>query len=213
MLWDISPALDAEYQVFPGDTPLSLRPTWTLGADSPVNVFELTATTHLGAHIDAPLHLRADGVDAAGLDLAPFLGPCRVVHALAAGLLLTRDHLSAAFDDTDPDDPRPPRLLVRTYRRQPRSWTDDFTAWAPELVTELGGRGVVLIGTDAASLDPADSKTLSAHHAAIMAGLAILENLVLDDVPPGDYELIALPLKLVGADAAPVRAVLRELRQ
>jgi arylformamidase len=109
------------------------------------------------------------------------------------------------------DDPMPGRLLVRTHDRQPATWTGTFCGLDPALVDELGRRGAVLVGTDAASLDPADSKTLDAHHAAHRHDLRILENLLLDDVPEGDYELIALPLKLAGADAAPVRAVLREL--
>jgi arylformamidase len=70
---------------------------------------------------------------------------------------------------------------------------------------------VRLIGTDAASLDPEQSKTLDAHQAVKAADMRILEGLVLDDVPPGWYELIALPLCIVGADASPVRAILREI--
>lgn len=80
-----------------------------------------------------------------------------------------------------------------------------------DAVRILASAGVVLIGTDAPSVDPFDSTTLAAHHALIRSGIAILENLLLDDVPPGEYELIALPLKLMELDGSPVRAILRAL--
>ena len=106
----------------------------------------------------------------------------------------------------------PSRVLIRTYDAFPHhAWRSDFTATSAEAVRLLASRGVVLIGVDAPSLDPETSKTLDAHHAVREAGMRILEGLVLDDVPPGDHELIALPLPLAGLDAAPVRAVLREL--
>ena len=106
----------------------------------------------------------------------------------------------------------PPRLLVRTYERMPVDrWDDQLAAFAPETVERLADLGVLLIGIDSASIDPADSKTLDSHQVIRQRGLRVLENLVLDEVPEGDYELIALPLKLSTADASPVRAVLRAL--
>ena len=88
---------------------------------------------------------------------------------------------------------------------------DALPAFAPETLTLLADRGVVLVGIDSASIDPASSKTLDSHQVIRRRGLRVLENLLLDDVPEGDYELIALPLKLTTADASPVRAVLRDL--
>jgi len=103
-------------------------------------------------------------------------------------------------------------VLVRTYARAPVAhWDPDLTAYAPETIEHLADLSVVLVGIDTASIDPADSKTLPSHQVIRLRGLRVLENLVLDDVPEGDYELIALPLKLTTADASPVRAVLREL--
>jgi len=103
-------------------------------------------------------------------------------------------------------------VLVRTYARAPVDrWDPDLAAFAPETVERLADLGVVLIGIDTASIDPAQSKTLDSHQVIRRRGLRVLENLVLDDVPEGDYELVALPLKLTTADASPVRAVLREL--
>jgi arylformamidase len=105
----------------------------------------------------------------------------------------------------------PPRLLLKTDSvRDRRAFPERFTALSPELAALLGERRVVLVGVDTPSVDPFDSKTLDAHHALARGGVAILEGLVLDGVPEGVYELIALPLKLAGLDASPVRAVLRE---
>ena len=103
-------------------------------------------------------------------------------------------------------------MLVRTYAQMPVDrWDPHLAAYAPATVQRLAGLGVRLIGIDTASIDPADSKTLDSHQVIRRSGLRVLENLVLDDVPEGDYELIALPLKLVQADASPVRAILRSL--
>src|SRR3546814_14704608 len=100
---------------------------------------------------------------------------------------------------------RSERVLLRTYEQFPHEqWDSDFTAIASDIITRLGSMGVRLIGTDAASLDPEQSKTLDAHQAVKAADMRILEGLVRDDVPPGRYELVTLPLRLIGADAMPV---------
>jgi arylformamidase len=104
------------------------------------------------------------------------------------------------------------RVLFRTYERFPHeAWVSEFVAVDPATIDRLAARGVVLIGLDSPSLDPETSKTMDAHHAVRRAEMRVLEGLVLDDVPPGQYELIALPLPLKGLDASPVRAVLRAL--
>jgi arylformamidase len=106
----------------------------------------------------------------------------------------------------------PERVLVRTCRHFPVAHFDaQLTAFHPDTVQHLADLGVTLIGIDSASIDPADSKALPSHQVIRQRGLRVLENLLLDGVPEGDYELIALPLKLMTADASPVRAVLREL--
>ena len=206
-LWDISQILRRGLPVWPGDTPFAAAPRWTIGAGgSPVNVAALTTTTHAGTHADAPLHYDAAGLDAAGVDLGPYLGPCRVIDARGAGEVVTRDFLAARLGSAPPQ-----RILLRTFDRFPHDhWPDRFTAVAAETIAWLAGLGVRLIGVDSPSLDPQDSKGLAAHMAVRDAGLRILEGLVLDAVPPGDYELIALPLPLAGLDASPVRAVLRD---
>ncbi len=208
-LWDISPPVHAGTPVFPGDTPYQQRWAATIGPGCPVNVSEITLSPHVGAHADAPLHYDPAGASIGDTDLAPFLGPCRVVHAIGCGPLVTWAHLAHAADAG-----LPPRVLVRTYARMPVDrWDPQLVAYAPDTVERLAALGVRLIGIDTASIDPADSKTLDSHQVIRRHGLRVLENLVLDEVPEGDYELIALPLKLTTADASPVRAVLRELRR
>lgn len=204
-LWDISPPLSSSTPAFPGDTPYQQRWALEIGPGSPVNVSAITLSPHLGAHADAPLHYGRDAAAIGVVDLEPFLGPCRVIHAIDQGRLITRAHLEHAVSNL------PPRVLVRTCHRTPLAWSDTFTAFAPETIAWLAGLGVKLVGIDSQSVDPADSKTLDSHMQLLEHDLRVLENLVLDDVPPGDYELIALPLKLTTACASPVRAVLRSI--
>ena len=216
-LWDISPPVDAQAAVFPGDTPFRLDWVARIGPGCPVNVGAVTMSPHVGAHADAPLHYDPEGEGVGALDLLPYLGPCRVVHlqqgAGAAGAaaaapprLVRWEELAPALHGT------PPRVLVRLYARMPQQRFDGaLPAFTAEAVERLADLGVLLLGTDSASLDPADCKELPAHQALRRRGLRVLENLLLDEVPAGDYELIALPLRWSGADASPVRAVLREL--
>ena len=207
-LWDISPPVHAGAPVFPGDAHYEQHWAATLGPGCPVNVSTITLSPHTGAHADAPLHYDADGSAVGALDLEPYLGACRVVHAIGCGALVEWRHVERAIDAA-----LPPRLLVRTYQRMPVDrWDAALAGYAPDVVERLADRGVWLVGIDTASIDPAESKTLPAHQVIRRRNLRVLENLVLDDVPEGDYELIALPLKLTTADASPVRAVLRALR-
>ena len=205
-LWDISPPVHAGTPVFPGDTPYLQQWCATLAPGSPVNVSAITMSPHVGAHADAPLHYDAQGAAAGDLPLAPFLGPCRVIHAIGCRPLIEWAHIAHAVDDTLPQ-----RVLVRTYAQAPAQWDGQLAAYAPDTIEHLADRGVLLVGIDTASIDPADSKTLESHQVIRRRNLRVLENLVLDNVPEGDYELIALPLRLATADASPVRAVLRAL--
>jgi arylformamidase len=232
-IWDISPPIAPGTPVFPGDTPYSQQWTARIGPDCPVNVSAIAMSAHLGAHADAPLHYSADDKPIGVMSLDPFLGPCRVIHAIhaidaigrgrgdAAGaeagpeadqpVLITPDHLRHAAAGDHHARPLPPRVLVRTYDKAPGTWDPHFAAFAPETIAWLASLGVTLVGIDTPSVDPADSKTLDSHQQLLRHDMRVLENLVLDDVAPGDYELIALPLKLTGADASPVRAILRAL--
>lgn len=210
-LIDISPAISPQTPVWPGDTPVAFSRTWDMAARSPVNVSRTVMSTHTGAHADAPLHYDADGADIASVGLEPYIGPVTVIHALGARGRVSLSQLHAGLFEaglTAPD----PRLLIRTYAHAPQDrWDDAFCAVAPELIDWFAAQGGRLIGIDTPSLDPQDSKTMDAHHRVAAADMRILEGLVLDAVAPGRYELIAPPLKLAGLDAAPVRALLREI--
>jgi len=204
-LWDISPPVSPASALFPGDRAYSQEWTATLGPGCPVNLSAVTLSPHIGAHADAPLHYGAGAATIGAVDLAPYLGTCRVIHAIGCGPLVQITHLQHAISEL------PPRVLVRTCHTAPTTWSPEFSAFAPETITWLAGLGVRLVGIDSQSVDPADSKSLPSHQQLLKHDVRVLENLVLDDVPAGDYELIALPLKWMLADASPVRAVLREL--
>jgi arylformamidase len=203
-IWDISPALHPALPVWPGDTAFTSDATWQIDDSCPVKVSKMTMSTHTGAHCDAPSHYSKDGQSIDLVDLSTYLGPCRVIHVQGTRLVQA-DQLRASLRGT------PPRVLLRTYQTTPRYWDSEFPAIAPEAIDLLAEHGVRLIGVDTPSLDPQSSKTMDAHHAVQRHRMAILEGIVLDEVPEGDFELIALPLKLAGLDASPVRAILRAL--
>ena len=205
-LWDISPPVAAGTPVFPGDTSYSQEWSAELATGCPVNVSRITLSPHVGSHADAPLHYGDEGATIGEVGLDPYIGRCRVIHAIGCGPLVEWRHVEHAMHDL------PERVLVRTYDKAPLDrFDDDLAAYSPSTIEQLAQRGVKLVGIDTASIDPAASKTLASHQVIRRLDLRVLENLVLDEVPEGDYELIALPLKLMAADASPVRAVLREL--
>jgi len=200
--------VDEASEVFPGDTRYSQQLHFSLTPDCPVNVNRITLSPHIGAHADAPQHYAPGEASVGALDLTPYLGPCRVIHCLDCGPLVQPQHIAHALMGL------PPRVLLRTSQRASQSWAA-FTAIAPETLALLATRRdtspLLLVGIDTPSVDPASSQDLPSHHQLLPHHLRVLENLVLDDVPEGDYELIALPLKWTRADASPVRAVLRAL--
>ncbi len=205
MIYDLSPSLGPGLPVWPGDTPYRYELVSSMAAGGAVNVGAVRATCHLGAHVDAPVHLDPAGAAIDALPLEPFLGPCRVIE-VPAPELVTEDDLEA------PDLGDPPRLLIRTGSVGERGrFPRHYTALAPPAAARIAAAGVLLVGLDTPSVDPFGSRDLEAHRRLFAGGVAILEGLVLDAVPAGLYELIALPLRLEGADASPVRAILRSL--
>lgn len=206
-IWDITQVLRPGMPLWPGEPPLTVRRTASISEQCPVNVGALDAPLHAGTHADAPLHYAADGAASADCDLAPYLGRCVVIDARHARDQIDTDDIDwASIRGTE-------RVIFRTYDRFPADrWDSNFTAIAPQVIARLRQDGVRLVGTDAPSLDPEQSKTMDAHSEVLAGDMRILEGLVLDDVPPGEYELIALPLRIAGADASPVRAILREIQ-
>jgi arylformamidase len=205
-LIDISPVIDATIGVWPADTPFVRTVNLDLNAGANLTLSEMRTTLHVGAHTDAPSHYLAKGQDIGARALEPFIGRCNVLRVdIARGQRIRPRHIAGKTIDA-------PRVLFRTGTfPDPRRWNDDFASLSPELVDDLHARGVILVGIDTPSVDPFESKALEAHQALGRHDMSNLEGLVLDGVDDGAYELIALPLRIRGGDASPVRAVLRTL--
>jgi len=202
-LYDISPPVDSRHPVWPGDTPPRRETLLDMRKGDNLTLCTLHSTVHAGAHADAPSHY---GVDAPSIDERPldlYLGPCRVVRLEAErGRRIGPEAISWPVGAE--------RILLATGTYpDPHVFNEDFAAYAPELVDALHADGVRLIGIDTPSVDLFACKDLLVHRRCLAHDMAILEGLVLNEVPAGMYELIALPLRLVGVDASPVRAVLR----
>jgi arylformamidase len=205
-IWDISPAVNPDAPVFPGDTAYQQAVHFSHGPGCPVTVHTLKMSPHTGAHADAPMHYHAEGAGIGTLALDAYIGHCRVIDCTRSlGRVEPADVAHALHD-------LPSRVLIKTSKTASQSW-QIFTAIAPATLHTLKAActNFCLIGTDTPSLDPTESKDLACHMTLFDLDLRVLENLVLDDIQEGDYELIALPLKLTHCDASPVRAVLRPL--
>jgi len=201
-LIDISPTVSPRTAVWPGDVAFRRDVALDMARGDHLTLSAITTTTHVGAHADAPSHYARDGVAIAERSLAPYYGLCQVVRArVPAGERLRPQHLPQAIVA--------PRVLFATGSfPDPERFDEDFASLSPALIALLAQRGVVLVGIDTPSIDPFSSKLLESHGAIARHDLAILEGLVLEHVEPGCYTLAAFPLKLEGADASPVRAVL-----
>jgi arylformamidase len=204
-LYDVTWPVRSGMPVWPGDAPCGIEWTMLRSAGESVNVAELRMSAHTGTHADGPFHVDSEGIRIGAAPISAYVGAATLVDAPDSGMLdldFVESVLAAGALE---------RLLVRTgCWSDPDRFPESFPAFTAEAAARLAAAGVRLVGTDAPSVDPFDSKTLDAHLALGRGGVAILENLKLDGVPAGDYELIALPLKLEEADASPVRAVLRE---
>jgi arylformamidase len=205
MLFDISPPVSHALAVWPGDTPPSRELLLDVGRGDSVTLSTLRTTVHAGAHADAPSHYGRQAATIDQRDLEPYLGPCQVVRtSVPRGVRLTPEHVTVPI--------HAPRVLFATDTYpDPERFNRDFAALDPALVDWLAAQGVRLVGVDTPSVDLFDDARLEAHNRCLAHDIAILEQLVLREVPAGEYELIALPLRLVGFDASPVRAVLRTL--
>lgn len=198
---DISPLISERTAVWPGDIPYSRELSAAMEKGDNLELSSITATLHLGAHADAPSHYIRAGAGMGEVDLAPYVGPCQVVRVdLPRGARILPSHVGA---------PRAPRVLFRTDSfPNPERFNTDFNSLSPELIEHLHSQGCVLVGLDTPSVDPFDSRALESHQALAHTGMRNLEGLALGHVEPGLYTLIALPLKIEGADASPVRAIL-----
>ncbi len=204
---DISRPVAAGIPVWPGDTPYDFRFVARIAEGSSVNVGRVEMSVHTGAHCDAPLHFEDGADDAASVPLEKYVGPCVVADVRPRARGIRAADLPA---DLDASVRRCRRLLVRSYAKRPPGFDEGMAHATPELADWLAERGAVLLGVDTDSMDAFESKDLVAHKRLMHHGIAILEGIDLSGVRPGEYELVALPLRLVGADASPVRAVLIE---
>jgi len=202
--FDISPEISGKTAVFPGDKVFSRQISMDFKSGQHLLLSDISTTVHIGAHADAPNHYHAEGQGIGDRDLFPYFGICQVVTAKAPrGARIEGLHLPAHFQISTP------RILVRTLSfPNPNQWNDDFNSFSPELIAHWADQGVQLIGIDTPSVDPSQDKTLKSHKMIFEKNLSILEGLDLEKVPDGEYQLIALPLKLKDLDASPVRAIL-----
>lgn len=198
---DVTAVLGQGTAPWPGDVAMRLEATAEMGEGGTCNVGAIRTSLHNGTHVDAPYHVREETPTVDALELEPFLGPARVLERPSAG----EDPMALAGEV-----PRGHRVLLRTGRDDFRRFPEDFPGVPPEWIEALAGREVPLLGVDTPSVDPPESEELPAHHACVDSGIRILENLDLSDVRPGTYRLVALPLRIRGGDASPVRAVLLE---
>ncbi len=203
-IYDISRKLINGMPVWPGDTAFQYEISWPMEESGSVNVGKLELSTHTGTHVDAPFHFDNKGKRIIELNLDLYIGPARVIN------MLGKESIGAAdLDKINLDGCK--RVLFRTLAwENPDVFPEKIPHIEPNLAPFLGSKGVQLIGLDIPSVDPIDSKELPAHHSLNEHGIHILESLLLDEIEPGDYELIALPLPLAEGDGSPVRAVLRK---
>lgn len=201
---DLSQPLDERIAEWPGDTPFSYERTMTIADSGVVNVGKLTMSTHIGTHVDAPYHYDENGLKIRALPLEVFIGKARVLdvsHCLEIG---RRELESYDFGGTS-------RILLKTNRRPDvTKFPERYSVLKADVGPLLKERGVQLLGIDTPSVDAVDSEQLPVHQSMYVNDVFILENLVLQQLEPGDYELIALPLALTDADGSPVRAVARK---
>lgn len=203
-LIDISRSISPDTAVWPGDQAVEWSWTSRLGLDdASVNLGSIQLSTHVGTHVDAPFHVADEGKTTEDLPLSVFVGPARVVDVGGASSIRP-EHVDGIHAD---------RVLFKTEASflSDEEWPDSITAIEEETIHRLASRGTLLVGSDAPSVDPLSSTQLPAHHALVNAGIVNLEGLCLEDVSPGEYFLMALPLKISAGDAAPVRAVLRSV--
>ena len=200
--YDISRNLQEGIAVWPGDPDLRVRWATRIRDGASCNVAAFSMGSHTGTHLDAPLHLDDSGGDAAGIPIRSCIGPVRVFSMPTGGCICAADLQALDWQGVE-------RVLFKTRHSPPTDGFDRSFAYLSDDAAEyLIGLGIVLVGTDSPSIDAFDSPSLNAHRILLGHGVVILEGACMEEVPPGDFELICLPLKLAGLDGSPVRAVL-----
>jgi arylformamidase len=202
LIYDISPLISPEIAVFPGDVSFQRQSLLDFSKGDHLRLSSMQATLHLGAHADAPSHYHPQGKAIDQCELETYYGPCQVIDVSDCSGEITTEQIKNIKILA-------PRVLFKTNSiADVNQWQDDFSFLAPELIESLAQLGVRLIGIDTPSMDHSASKGLHTHQAFNRNNIFILEGLVLTDISVGVYTLVAFPLKIKGAEASPVRAVL-----
>jgi len=199
---DASRPLHSATPVWPDDRPFKLDQS----REGSFVLSSFSTTCHIGTHVDAPLHLdpTAHGVEAVSLERC--VGPAEVVRIPAAGCPATPEDLPNGWV------PSTSRVLFRSDSYPIDAAIEGgFSGLSAELVRWLADRDVELVGIDTPSVDVFSSKELPAHYALLACGMTWIEGLWLGDAEPGRYLMVALPILLQGAEAAPVRAILKSM--
>lgn len=204
-LIDISPTLQKRTPVWPGDIQLELFWTFRMDEGFSCNVGGITMSLHTGAHADAPFHFQEGGKPINELPLSTFVGNAYVVDVRSNEAIQPEDL-------TRLPSPLPDRILLKTCSTQSGAFASRFAYLSVEAANLIAESGCKLLGIDTPSVDKSDSKQLMVHNVLANNGVVIIEGLELKLVDEGWFELIALPLKLKGMDASPVRAILRRIR-
>ena len=205
-LRDISISLSASTPEWPGDTPWSCGWTATIANGASVNLSSVTSSPHVGTHADAPLHVRDGWPGSHELPLDAFYGPAILLDVSGVsgeiGFDVIEPHIKGQSIE---------RLLLRTGATiASGSFPDEWPTLSESCARTLLGFGLRLLGVDAPSVDTKNSKSLAVHAMLFSGNAFILENLDLRRTPPGPYDIIAFPVKMMSMDAAPVRAILIE---
>jgi arylformamidase len=205
VIHDISQTLCREVAVWPGDPEFRSRRPMKLEEGESSNVSAIDMCVHTGTHIDAPLHLDNSGSDIASIPLHHFIGNVRVFSIPAEKCIRLSDLLPLDWQNVE-------RALFKTRSsdRPENAFDSSFVFLDESAAGFLTQKGLLLVGTDAPSVDAFDSPDLPSHRILLSHGIAILEGARLESVSPGDYELICIPLKLAGLEGSPVRAILRK---
>jgi len=211
VIFDVSLGIGPEMLTWPGDPPVEIDPAKRLSKGDPANVSELRLGTHTGTHVDPPFHFIDGGRTAEALDLTVLVGPALVADLRYAGPSITPDELEAL---DIPDGTQ--RILFKTpnselWTKTPVRFPDSYTALTPEGARWCVERGLRLVGTDFLSIERKGAPGHPTHVTLLEAGVIILEGLDLSAVDPGAYDLSVLPLKVLGGDGAPARAILQTL--
>ena len=202
-IYDISPVVSERSAVFPEDTPFSFKTVLHYEKGDKIMLSSFETTCHMGAHADAPLHYAKGGVSIDKQDLSIYLGPCQVLDVSSFPF----KRLEASFINNV--EIKSKRILLKTNSiKDFNHWQDEFISLSPQFVDSLADSGVILIGLDTPSVDPSEDPYLLSHTQCFKRGISILENLDLRLISEGVYNLVALPLKLKGLEASPVRALL-----